>query len=371
MNYFFTSYESGYHHLVIYVSNLISLGALDANTTKILVVGHDKGNSVRSFSDEVQVSRLNHPFALGVDDTLTLLSLNEFNVSDAKRIMADNPGMIDNVYCLITDDEVDRWFEARKKQPKDRSFLSCLLDPDLSYCLQNLKHFICQEVPWGRIIREKLDLPGAVINALPPFSIEQIDSETQLCLHRFHVKRSLSFLKVMFFTKKVEHEKIVKIVRAFRKSKLIDDLSHLEITLWCDPITRHVSLILEILYLKALLKKRKISFSINYIGYLPASAYLRLLTNQDLLFCQPRGGASSIRAVIRSGGVPVFYEGSLNQENFCEFYRDHPIPSYDPASNIIDFSRNTLSRLEGPSSDLCDLESSSINKFREIYVQRH
>ncbi|MDA9212527.1 hypothetical protein N9O84_02315 [Gammaproteobacteria bacterium] len=316
MNYFFTSYESGYHHLVIYVSNLISLGALDANTTKILVVGEEKVSSVRQFADEVEVIKLKHPFILGEDDTLTLLSLNHFNVSDARRIMTDNPEAIDNVYCLITDDEVDRWFETRKKQPKDISFLSCLSDPDLSYCLQNLKNFICQEVPWGKILREELDLPGAIINLLPPFSIEQIDSETQLSLNNFHVKRPSSLLKIMFFTKKLEHEKIVKIVRSLRKSDLIDDFSELEITIWCDPITRHVSLISEILYLKAFLKRRNISFNINYIGYLSASAYLRLLINQDILFCQPRGGASSIRAFIRAGGVPIFYKGSLNQENF-------------------------------------------------------
>ncbi|MBT7402988.1 hypothetical protein HN777_04330, partial [Candidatus Woesearchaeota archaeon] len=313
MNYFFTSQESGYHHLVIYITNLVNQGALKEGSIKVLVTGENSDKNIREFPTEsIDVSAIKHPLRLCENDTMTFLSLNEYNVIDVRKILSENSSNISNTYCLITDDEVERWLNTKKEQSSSKSFLSELNDPNLLYCLQNIGHYICEYNPWGEIIKKTLELPGHVIDVLPPFTIELFDKEISMCANNSNRLGGDSVLKVMFYTKKKEHHEIADLIKYFRRCDLATAYPRIEIIFWCDPITRNLSCIVEIIRLKMLLKKNGIQFNINYISFLPVSIYLQLMIEQDVLFCQPRGGASAIRAFIRSGGLPIFCKESLN-----------------------------------------------------------
>lgn len=319
MHYFLVSKRSGYHHLVIYVKNLISSGVLTAANIKIVTLDTDENASFRAFDASIASVSFEQidDLTLNPQDTLTALSLTNYTSHALRRVVENNYSALDRIHCLITDDEVVRWVNNEKKYGRLTLDAANQIDKSVLWCIANIQSFICQMEPWGTYI-QRLTRGNAVIHdALPPFTILPLKQETKIIDTISRSARNQKELAIMVFTKKKAHCSIQTALGLIRKN-IWQNLEHdsFRISVWCDPLTRHLFTILQIVLLKITCKRLGKSIKFQFLNEMGAHAYLATVIDHDILLAQDRGGASTIRAFIKSGGTVFFPKGSDNAENF-------------------------------------------------------
>lgn len=356
MHYFLASGKDGLHHL-IFLNNLIESKLIDPKKILLLILNSSQSKDIRALNKEIKIKDIDINFKLFLepDDTFTTISITKRNCCFLEQIIQSNHEYLKQFYCLITDDEVDRWNNHFSNHKKN-SYVS---DKEIS-CAKKITNFIAENEPWGRIIKNYVNKDANIIDILPPFTILEKNTESQI--KKIHKSDLPDEFKLMIFTKKKLHSEYLEVLSII--SKKLKSFSRIKIVvfLWADPLVFDLRLALQILFLKILAKKNSNSIQINFMQKIDYVSYFSVINEQDIIFAQPRGGGSALRAAIKAGANIFFKKNSLNADNFINFSNDQSIFYY----HDFDLKKKNIN-----SSNLLDKllkkENDSLIKLNQIY----
>ena len=356
MHYFLASGKDGLHHL-IFLNNLIENKLIDPKKTLLLILNASQSKDIRALSKEIKIKHIDINFKLSLepDDTFTTISITRNNCTFLEHIIQSNHDYLNQFYCLITDDEVDRWNNHFSNNKKN----SNVTDKEIS-CAKKITNFISEKEPWARIIKKYVNKDANILDILPPFTILEKNIESQI--KKIHKSEVSDEFKLMIFTKKKLHSEYLEVLSIISKKLKSFSGKKIVVFLWADPLVFDLRLALHILFLKIIAKKKSNSIQINFMQKIDYVSYFSVINDQDIIFAQPRGGGSAIRAAIKAGANIFFKKNSLNADNFLNFSNDQSI-SYYHDFDLKKKSINGSNLLD----NLLNKENASLIKLNQIY----
>lgn len=249
--------------------------------------------------------------------SITTMSLAKYNSELVARIIKTHPMIVDKLYVLITDDEVDRWEIQFEKYGKLKPENKYNIDENVLFVLSKVKYFIGFENVFKSSLEAILERQVELIDAGCMFDIlstrdqEKLDAIVDISCEG-------STKKMLFHTKPVNRNrdlfKFYCFVKAFYKVYAND--AHFVV--FAGGIRSRLAL--SIINLYAMLRLSR-HIKIDVVHPTDRRSYALLLMSCDYLFLQARGGCGAARALMQNGrGITCSFDKTKNVRKLTQAY---------------------------------------------------
>ena len=240
----------------------------------------------------------------------------------------------EQVYILITDDEVNRFRRCRQLFGRLRVSKRYRIDQDVLQVLEAVDNYFTLREPWGNVLESILEkrLFVSDCTSFRPLSIIRRELAELAETDPSRNDNALNILNDSRPTKSFDRLLFVLACYAliFRSSSL-KSITKIRIYLWMPPrawrITSQIERALKKLIV-ATLRSRGIDLMFCDIYRMPLEEYKTLLSKIDIMPLRVRGGGGGAMMLLSQGGTVVFKKNSLNQRAFGNYFEGNKLPKY-------------------------------------------
>jgi hypothetical protein len=329
-----------------------------------------------NFFGDIEVNVYNG-IDIGIRNALSVnfISCSHINSNIIKGFIESSYIDTNKIVCILTDDELVRWHLLYCEKGELLENKKHKITSDVAWCVKRIKNFVAPGDPWFSMLKKIVDNDVRIIKVAPLFSILPLNLQKKLFKEKSQnliiKKNESNIVSVLLFTKP-KHPKILFIylkgvLQAMfaikRKS------SQVVISIWA-PFFIYRCLVY---FLNFIICGWGVIFghniSLKVVRKMPAEEYFLALLGYDYLIPQERGGGVALREFLKYSGQVLFYEDSLNNSTYQQFYQCS-LESCQTHQSIFEY---ILLNGKGMGNDKCamkilDKQRFSFSAYKKLYA---